>query len=124
MANDLTHNPWVLDTAAVLHATNVFWIKKVQFIGAVAGDNCIFENGAGQEVFHLKVPTAGATPTRGRVSWVEVEVPFVATRARVSQVEVEVPAAATRGRVSWVEIQVPSPGEAGGAPYRHRRREE
>jgi len=60
MANDLTHNPLILDTAAVISATNTFKLLKVQFIGAVAGDDAIFENGLGQEIIHLSAPAANA----------------------------------------------------------------
>src|SRR3990167_4160409 len=56
----------------------------------------------------FEVPNAGgATPTRGRISFAELEVPFLATRGRVSFAEVEVPNLATRGRVSFAEFEVP-----------------
>ena len=76
----------------------------------------------------------GDLPTRGRVSQVELEVPFVATRGRVSFAELEVPFVATRGRVSWAELEVPTvqtrgrvswaefevPNAAGATPTRGR----
>lgn len=72
----------------------------------------------------------GVTPTRGRVSWAELESPFTATRGRVSWAEFEVPFVATRGRVSWTELEtplVPTRGrmswtelEAPGTPTRGR----
>jgi hypothetical protein len=46
-------------------------------------------------------------PTRARLSWAEAEIPFVPTRARISWAETEVPAAPTRGWVSWAETEVP-----------------
>lgn len=51
--------------------------------------------------------TVSLTPTRGRVSWAELEVPFLATRGRISWAELEVPFVATRGRISWAEFEVP-----------------
>jgi hypothetical protein len=51
--------------------------------------------------------TDNVTPTRGRVSWAELEVPFKATRGRVSWAELEVPLVGTRGRVSFAELEVP-----------------
>lgn len=61
MANDL-NNPGVLilDTAATISLTNQFVIKKIQFIGAVAGDDAIFQDGAGREIAHLSAPAANA----------------------------------------------------------------
>lgn len=47
------------------------------------------------------------TPTRGRVSWAELEIPFVPTRGRASWAELEVPTVPTRGRVSFAELEVP-----------------
>lgn len=58
MANDLTHNPLVLDTAAVISATNVFRIKKIVFRGALAGDDAIFEDGLGRVIVRLTAPAA------------------------------------------------------------------
>ncbi len=51
---------------------------------------------------------ATLTATRGRVSFAELEVPFVATRGRVSFAELEVPTVATRGRISFAELEVPT----------------
>lgn len=50
---------------------------------------------------------ASITPTRGRVSFAELEVPFVATRGRISFAEFEIPTTATRGRISFSELEVP-----------------
>jgi len=58
MANDLTHNPLVLDTAGVISATNIFRIKKIVFRGALAGDDCIFEDGQGRLIVRLTAPGA------------------------------------------------------------------
>ena len=60
MANDLTHNPLILDTAAVISAANTFVILKIQFRGAAAGDVAIFEDGIGREIARLSAPAAGA----------------------------------------------------------------
>ena len=57
-------------------------------------------------------PPAPASPTRGLVSWVEAETPFVATRGLLSWVEAETPLAPTRGQVGWAEGEIP------GAPTR------
>lgn len=51
--------------------------------------------------------TLFTTPTRGRISWAELEAPFVATRGRVSWAELETPVGATRGRISFAELEVP-----------------
>lgn len=55
-------------------------------------------------VFYTAAP---ASPTRGRVSFAELETPFVATRGRVSFAEFEAPLAPTRGRFSWAELEAP-----------------
>jgi hypothetical protein len=62
----------------------------------------------GAYAFHgvVFLPVA-ATPTRGRVSFTELEVPFVPTRGLVSFAELEIPTVPTRGRVSWAELEVP-----------------
>src|SRR3990167_8627732 len=52
--------------------------------------------------------TAAATPTRGRVSWAELESPLVGTRGRLSFAELESPAGATRGLLSWAELEAPA----------------
>jgi hypothetical protein len=54
----------------------------------------------------LEAPLA---PTRGRLSWSEFETPLAPTRGRVSWAELEAPLAPTRGRASWAELEVPSP---------------
>ncbi len=46
-------------------------------------------------------------PTRGQISWAEFESPFVPTRGRVSWTELETPFAPTRGRISWTELESP-----------------
>ena len=61
MANDVAANPFLLDTAAVISATEVFTIKKITFLGAAAGDSAILESGAGREIARLKTPVIGAT---------------------------------------------------------------
>ena len=61
----------------------------------------------------LALRPAATTPTRGRISWAELETPFVPTRGRVSWAELEVPAVPTRGRLSWSEFEVPDVGAAG-----------
>jgi hypothetical protein len=58
MANDVTHNPLILDTAAVISATNKYVIKKIVFRGALAGDDAVLENGAGQVIARLTAPAA------------------------------------------------------------------
>ena len=49
----------------------------------------------------------GGSPTRGLISWTELETPLVATRGQISWTEIEVPLAPTRGLVSWTEIEAP-----------------
>lgn len=49
-----------------------------------------------------------ATPTRGRTSFAELEVPQIATRGRVSFSELEAPTALTRGRISFSELETPA----------------
>lgn len=51
--------------------------------------------------------TFQATATRGRISWTELEVPFVPTRGRISFAEFELPFKPTRGRISWAEFELP-----------------
>ena len=53
-------------------------------------------------------------PTRGRLSWTELETPLVPTRGRLSFAELETGIAPTRGQISWAEL------EAGAAPTRGR----
>jgi hypothetical protein len=52
----------------------------------------------------ISIPT---TPTRGQVSFAEVEVPFIVTRGLASVFEFEVPLVSTRGQVSQVEFEAP-----------------
>jgi hypothetical protein len=65
----------------------------------------------------------GLSPTRGLISWAELETPLVKTRGRVSWAELETPLAKTRGRFSWAEFQVPNEAGSGGAPLLWVRRE-
>lgn len=51
---------------------------------------------------------AGGTPTRGRVSFAELEVPNLLTRGLVSFAELEVPNVVTRGRISFAEFEAPN----------------
>jgi hypothetical protein len=51
--------------------------------------------------------TSPASPTRGLVSWAELEAPGVATRGLISFTEIETPIALTRGLVSWSELESP-----------------
>lgn len=57
----------------------------------------------------FEVPNVPATPSRGQVSLVEFESPDPPgpTRGQVSWVEVETTNGPTRGQVSWVELQAP-----------------
>lgn len=50
----------------------------------------------------------GGTPTRGRVSFAELEVPNLLTRGLVSFAELEVPNVVTRGRISFAEFEAPN----------------
>lgn len=59
----------------------------------------------------------GPTPTRGRVSFAELEVPQVATRGRIAWAEFEVPSVATRGRVSFAELEVPQVPTRGSVSF-------
>lgn len=55
-------------------------------------------------------------PTRGRISWAELEAPLTPTRGRVAWTEFETPAAPadpTRGRLSWAEFETPLVGTRG-----------
>ncbi len=47
--------------------------------------------------------------TRGRVSYAELETPLVGTRGRISFSEFETPITPTRGRISWAEQETPAP---------------
>lgn len=60
MANDLSHNPYILDTTGGIFASNQpVWIRKIQFRGAAAGDTAVIGNGAGQEIARLCCAAAG-----------------------------------------------------------------
>lgn len=48
------------------------------------------------------------TPTRGQVSFAELEAPFVLTRGQVSFAELEAPLVLTRGQVSFAEFEAPT----------------
>lgn len=69
--------------------------------------NDLTANGLFDESLIGPPAAGGVTPTRGQVSWVELEVPFVGTRGRLSWAELQVPFVGTRGRVSWSELEVP-----------------
>lgn len=56
----------------------------------------------------LETPNAPASPTRGLVSWTELQAPFQATRGRISWAEVELPLAPTRALISWGEVEAPT----------------
>lgn len=56
----------------------------------------------------IAVRPAAASPTRGQVSFAELEVPFQSTRGRISFVEFETPLAPTRGRMSFAEFETPT----------------
>ena len=59
MANDLTHDPLILDTPAVISATNIFKIRKAVLTGHTATATAQIKNGAGQVIGDLQA-TAGA----------------------------------------------------------------
>lgn len=59
MANDVTHDPLILDTAAVISATNTFRIRKIVLTGHTANATAQVKNGAGQVIGDLQA-TAGA----------------------------------------------------------------
>lgn len=61
---------------------------------------------AGQLNFTGNIGT-GQNPTRGLVSWGELQVPFIETRGRASWAELEIPLVPTRGRASWSELELP-----------------
>jgi hypothetical protein len=50
---------------------------------------------------------AGLTPTRGQISFAELETPFTPTRGRISFAELEVPPIPTRGLISFAELETP-----------------
>ncbi|HYE78031.1 MAG TPA: hypothetical protein VEI97_08600 [bacterium] len=52
--------------------------------------------------------TFQGSPTRGQVSFAELEVPSLATRGRISFAELEVPNVPTRGRISFAELELPN----------------
>lgn len=51
---------------------------------------------------------ATVSPTRGLLSWTELEAPFQATRGLISFAEFETPLAPTRGLLSWAELEAPT----------------
>lgn len=59
MANDLTHDPLILDTAAVISATLTFKIRKVVLTGNTASATAQIKNGSSQVIGDLQC-TAGA----------------------------------------------------------------
>lgn len=68
--------------------------------GTASSDDVAFAAIAVSEVLSI-------SPTRGLVSWAELETPLVPTRGRLSWAELETPLAPTRGRLSWSELEVP-----------------
>jgi hypothetical protein len=60
MANDLSHNPLILDTAAVISATNRFVLRKVVFYADTAADFAVLEDGLGREILRCQTGAAGA----------------------------------------------------------------
>lgn len=60
MAND-TNNPGVLvlDTAAVISATNTFKIRKIRLVPAAAASTASFEDGEGRVIAGLAAPANG-----------------------------------------------------------------
>jgi hypothetical protein len=60
MANQLTTpNVLVLDTPAVIDATNQFKIRKIRLVPAAAAATATIKNGAGQVVHALSAAAAG-----------------------------------------------------------------
>lgn len=62
MANDLTDNPWIIDTAATLDAgSGEMRIAHVKWINpsGQADDACVIQNGAGTRVFWESVYPGG-----------------------------------------------------------------
>lgn len=60
MANDVTHNPLVLDSTGVLSATNRFQIRKIRLIPAAAACTATLKNGAAQIIASLSAVASGA----------------------------------------------------------------
>ena len=60
MSNDLSHNPLILDTAAVISLTNQFVIRKVVFFADTASDAASLEDGQGKEILRCQTGAAGA----------------------------------------------------------------
>jgi hypothetical protein len=56
MANDLTKNPLMMDTAAVISLTNTFIIKKIILDPAGAAGSADFHDGNGRHWLHLACP--------------------------------------------------------------------
>jgi hypothetical protein len=57
--SDVTHNPLILDTAAVISATLKYRIRKMVLTGNTAPAVAVLKNGAGQIIATLQC-TAGA----------------------------------------------------------------
>jgi hypothetical protein len=60
---------------------------------------------------------AGLTPTRGQISFAELETPFTPTRGRISFAELEVPVVPTRGLISFAELETPFVGTRGQVSF-------
>jgi len=59
MANDITGNPWILDTAAtVVGSGTVVKILKMVFYAGTAGDDLDVQNGAGKSIWKVKAAAA------------------------------------------------------------------
>jgi hypothetical protein len=64
MANDLTHNPLVLDTSATIYATGANRVKlrkaRLTTTGTPAAvQSVIIQDGAGKEIAALSIPASG-----------------------------------------------------------------
>jgi hypothetical protein len=62
----------------------------------------------GALAIELDASASGATPTRGQLSFSELETPNTLTRGQLSFAVVEVPGALTRGQLSFGELEIPS----------------
>jgi hypothetical protein len=54
MANDLTKNPWVIDTAGATSTwTGPVYIQKIRWVPAAAGDDLVINDKNGEEIFSV-----------------------------------------------------------------------